>query len=403
MESYSRLRWLLVAVLFAATALNYLDRQSLSVLAPLLSVRLQMSNEQYGRVLAAFMFAYTLMNGVWGPFIDRVGGKTGYLISVLWWSVAEILHVFVRSVTGLGVCRFLLGAGEAGNWPAAVKVVAEWFPPEQRSLAAGLFNSGSSVGAVAAPPAIVWITLRYGWRSAFVVVGVAGLVWVAFWAALYRPRAAAPDEIPTATAPLRTLLGSRFMWQFTIAKIFFDPVWYFFTFWYPKYLASARGYSLQQIGAMAWIPFAAAGIGNLAGGLVGGAWVRRSATALVGRKRASAALMLLMCLGFLVAIDPSNVRSMISACVVVFSYTAALANLLALPGDLYSAGSVASVWGLASVGAGLGGMIFSVVTGWMVDRWSFSPVFVVFSVLPLIAAAGIWLLPGRSEEPPGSA
>lgn len=401
-------RWLFIALAFAATALNYLDRQSLSVLAPVLEAQLRMSNVQYGQVVAAFMLAYTIMNGVSGPAIDRLGTKFGYLLTVAWWSLAEVLHVFVRGTAGLAVCRFLLGGGEAGNWPAGVKVVAEWFPPDQRSLAAGVFNTGSSIGALAAPPLIVWITLRLGWRAAFGVVGAAGFVWVILWAAIYPSsgaggHAAGPaGELAAAPpAPLRSLLRSRFLWQFTVAKVFFDPVWYFYTFWYPEYLKAGRGYSLRQIGATAWIPFLGAGLGNLVGGVAGGWVVRRSRTALAGRKLAASGFMLAMAAGWLIAVDPSNLRSMAFACLAGFGYTASLVNLLALPGDLYPSSSVASIWGLASMGSGFGGMIFSMLTGWMVDRWSFLPAFYFFSLLPLIAAAAVWTLPeGRASVAP---
>lgn len=409
-------RWLFVALAFAATTLNYLDRQSLSVLAPALTTQLKMSNAQYGRVLAAFMLAYTIMNGISGPAIDRLGTKTGYLLTVAWWSLAELLHVFVRGTAGLAVCRFLLGGGEAGNWPAGVKVVAEWFPPEERSLAAGVFNTGSSVGAVLAPPLIVWITLRFGWRAAFGAGGAAGFVWVLLWARVYprgagaglrsaRSSAGDPDLHPASDAatappaPLRSLLRSRFLWQFTVAKVFFDPVWYFYTFWYPEYLKVGRGYSLRQIGATAWIPFLGAGLGNLVGGAAGGWLVRRSATALAGRKLAATGFMLAMAAGWLIAVDPSNLRSMAFACLAGFGYTAALVNLLALPGDLYPSSSVASIWGLASMGSGFGGMVFSMLTGWMVDRWSFLPAFYFFSLLPLIAAAAVWTMPQTAGRP----
>ena len=387
-----RLRWLIIGVAFAATVLNYLDRQTLSVLAPLLEDKLGMSNQAYGRVLGAFMLAYTLANGLWGPFIDRVGTKTGYLLCVLWWSAAEVVHVFARGAFGLGVCRFLLGAGEAGNWPAAVKVVAEWFPARERALAAGIFNSGSSIGALIAPPVVAWMALHYGWRFGFGVIGSLGFLWAIAWSVLYRrPRGASLRK--QQPVPVSHLLRSRFVWQFTIAKIFFDPVWYFYIFWFPEYLKSSRGFSLREIGATAWIPFVAADLGNLAGGLAGGWMMRRAKSAQATRKRTIVLFMLLMTAAIPAATDPNTAHLLLLVSLAAFGYTAALANMLALPGDAFPQSAVASVWGIASMGAGFGGMIFSVMTGWMVDRWSFTPAFWLFGGLPLIAAALIHALP----------
>jgi ACS family hexuronate transporter-like MFS transporter len=398
-----RIRWLVIAVVFAATVLNYLDRQSLSVLAPALQERLSMTAIAYGRVVAAFMLAYTITNGLWGRVIDRLGTKLGYLLSVLSWSFAEILHVFARSALGLGVCRLLLGAGEAGNWPAAVKVVAEWFPAEERALAAGIFNSGAAIGAVLAPPLIVWTASHYGWRAPFALVGAVGFLWSAAWGIFYRKPAAQCCQIaPASAVPVRVLLGSRFMWQFTVAKIFFDPVWYFYIFWFPEYLKVVRGFDLAHIGATAWIPFLVADIGNVAGGLVGGWILRRSATPQAGRKRAILLFLVLMTAGIPAVLDRNAGHLFVFASIAVFGYTGAQANLLALPADVFTADSVASVWGFASMGAGFGGMLFSLITGWIVNRWSFTPAFILFGTIPLLAGALLWLLPVQGLSAAGA-
>lgn len=398
-----RLRWVVIAVVFGATVLNYLDRQSLSVLAPLLQEQLSMPAIVYGRIVAAFMLAYTITNGLWGRVIDRLGTKLGYLLSVLSWSLAEVLHVFAGSALGLGVCRLLLGAAEAGNWPAAVKVVAEWFPAGERSLAAGIFNSGAAIGAVLAPPVIVWIASQYGWRATFALVGALGFVWSAAWGIFYRkPTAQFGGGGPASSVPVRVLLASRFMWQFTIAKIFFDPVWYFYTFWFPEYLKVVRGFSLLQIGATAWIPFLAADIGNFAGGIVGGWILRRSASPQTGRKRAILLFLVLMTAGIPAVLDRNNTHLFVLASIAVFGYTGAQANLLAFPADVFAADSVASVWGFASMGAGFGGMLFSLITGWIVNRWSFTPAFILFGTIPLLAGVLLWLLPAQSFNAAGA-
>jgi ACS family hexuronate transporter-like MFS transporter len=175
----------MIGLAFWATAINYLDRQTLSVAAPALSEQFHMTNVDYSRVTTAFLFAYTIMNGVSGPLIDRLGTRVGYGLCVLWWSVAAMLHALARGAFSLGAFRFLLGIGEAGNWPGAVKVVAEWFPENERALASGIFNSGSAAGAILAPPIVAFLLLTLGWQSAFLFVGISGLVWLLFWGKLY--------------------------------------------------------------------------------------------------------------------------------------------------------------------------------------------------------------------------
>ncbi|MBV9443307.1 MAG: MFS transporter, partial [Acidobacteriaceae bacterium] len=176
----------MISLAFFATAINYVDRQALSVAAPVLIDQFHMSNVTYSRVLFAFLLSYTIMNAVSGPVIDRLGTKAGYALCIAWWSASSILHAFTRGALSLGVFRFLLGMGEAGNWPAALKIVAEWFPERERALASGLFNSGSSFGAILAPPLVAFIISRYGWSASFLLVGLFGFVWLIFWLKIYR-------------------------------------------------------------------------------------------------------------------------------------------------------------------------------------------------------------------------
>src|ERR1035438_2025834 len=221
----SRLRWAMIALAFLATLINYLDRQFLSVAAPILQVQFHMSSTGYSQVLFAFMLAYTIMNGVSGLLIDRLGTKIGYGLFVAWWSLCGALHVLASGVWSLGIFRFLLGLGEAGNWPAAVKVVAEWFPPKERALASGIFNSGSSIGAVVAAPLVAWVVLQAGWRSAFLMVGGVGLIWVLIWMLVYHTPTNARTEVASQPISVWKLLRTRWVCTFTASKIFSDPVW----------------------------------------------------------------------------------------------------------------------------------------------------------------------------------
>src|SRR5439155_2730517 len=244
-----------------------------------------MSNVTYSRIVSAFMVAYTIINGVSGPLIDRLGTRIGYALCVGWWSAASISQALATNAGTLAACRFLLGMGEAGNWPAGIRVVAEWFPAEERALASGIFNSGSSIGALIATPLVVFLSLQFGWRSAFVTVGLTGLIWLMVWWPLYRvPDSHAAEEKAAARIPVRELLRTKFVRNFTIAKMFFDPVWYFYIFWFPEYLKNARHFSLESIGKFGWIPFMVAGAGNLLGGWGCGLLLKRGYPVTVARK-----------------------------------------------------------------------------------------------------------------------
>lgn len=396
----SRLRWLMIALAFAATVINYLDRQTLSVLSPVMLEKFSMTNQDYGRIVFAFMLAYTIMNAISGPLIDRVGTKAGYALTVAWWSAAEVLHSFASGPIGLGACRFLLGLGEAGNWPAGVKLVAEWFPTEERALASGIFNSGSAVGALIAAPLVVWILLRYNWQTAFSTIGGLGFLWLAVWLWIYRAPAGMPPVV-AKRGDIRMLLRSRFLWQFTLSKVFSDPVWYFYTFWFPQYLKAGRSFDMKAIGELAWIPFATAGIGNLLGGAAARWLLPRAELMHMSPRRAKKLLIiafsLLMTAGIPAVFAHTAAASIAFVSVATLGYTGALANSLSLPADNFPRHTLASVYGFASTGAGLGGMVFSLLTGWMVDHWSFTPAFLLFGMLPVISAVVIWRLPETVE------
>lgn len=394
-----RLRWVMISLVFLATVINYLDRQTLSVVAPELMREFGMSNVTYSRIVFAFMLAYTVMNGVSGPMIDRLGTRLGYSICVAWWSAAAVLHVFAMGPVTLGIARFLLGMGEAGNWPAAVRVVAEWFPVRERALASGIFNSGSSIGAVIAPPLVAWLALSFGWRSAFAAIGMTGFLWLLLWRLTYqKPPQTLDAAVEEKTTPIRQLLRERFVWTFTLSKVFMDPVWYFYIFWFPQYLQNARGFDLAAVGKFAWIPFLTADFGNLLGGAFSGWLLRRSITPPMARKISICCFSLLM-----TAAIPAVLVKEVSASIALVSlatlgYTGAVANMLSLPADVFPRNTVASIWGLASMGSGFGGMVFSLLTGWLVDRYSFVPAFFAFGLIPLLAASIVFTLPHRPRQ-----
>jgi len=388
----------MISLAFLATVINYLDRQTLSVVAPVITEQFRMSNVDYSRVVFAFMLAYTIMNGVSGPMVDRLGTKLGYAVCVGWWSIAAMLHALARGPLSLGVFRFLLGMGEAGNWPAGVKVVSEWFPPKERAFASGIFNSGSAIGAVIAPPLVAWIVLQSGWRSAFLIVGGAGLVWLVLWLMICSTPANVRAEVAERPVPASKVFRSKWVCMFTISKIFSDPAWYFYIFWFPQYLKSARGFDLASIGKFAWIPFLTADAGNLIGGAFSAALLHIGVPAVRARKISVLFFAALMT-SAIPAVLVSNVYVSIALIsTATLGYTGALANMLAMPADRFPRNTVGSVWGIASMGAGFGGMVFSLLTGWVIDHYSYVPVFIGFGILPLIAAGIVWCLPEAKQE-----
>jgi ACS family hexuronate transporter-like MFS transporter len=380
----------MISLAFLATMINYLDRQTLSVAAPLLQERFRISDEAYSWVVSAFLGTYTIMNGASGPLIDRLGTKIGYALCVAWWSAAAAMHALTTGALSLGVYRGLLGIGEAGNWPAAVKVVAEWFPEKERALAAGVFNSGSAVGAILAPPLVAYLISTWGWQAAFLFIGLTGGFWlIAWWALYYTPKEAdgAPREKPI---PALQLFFTPTVLAFTLSKVFLDPVWYFYIFWFPKYLKTTRNFDLPHIGKYAWIPFMVAGFGNLFGGWMSSALLKRGYSVTVARKATITFFAALMTSAIPAVLAPEAWMSIALVSIAMMGYTGALANMLSIPADVFPKSAVGSVYGLASMGSGGGGVLFTSITGWVVQRYGYTPVFFGFGVLPLICAVILW-------------
>jgi len=384
----------MIGFAFLATVINYMDRQTLSVAAPVLREQFHMSNVEYSRVLFGFLLAYTIMNGVSGPLIDRLGTRLGYALCIAWWPVAALLHALAGGAVSLGFFRFLLGIDEAGNWPAAVKVVAEWFPERERALASGVFNSGSAVGAILAPPLVAYILLKFGWPTTFVAVGAAGFVWLALWWPTYHTPAEVKAEASAPAPPVWRLFRTRFVLSFTLSKMFMDPVWYFYTFWFPEYLKNARHFDMAAIGRYAWIPFAVAGLGNFLGGILSGFLLRNGFSVTIARKAGVTLFAVLMTSAIPAVLVESAALSIALVSMAMLGYTGCPANMLSMPADVPPKNAVGSVYGLASMGSGFGGMLFTLITGWVVDHYSYTPVFIGFGLMPLICALVLWTLLG---------
>jgi len=361
----SPLRWAMIAFAFSATTLNYVQRLSFTYLAAHPDLRALFGDAAFGTLGTAFFLAYTLSNGVSGFAIDRLGTRVGYALYMAFWTTAALLHALARTPLHFGMLRFLLGVGEAGNWPAAVKLTAEWFPAHERSTASGIFNSGSALGSVIAPPLIAWLGVRLGWRAAFLAVGALGYLWLAaFWLLYYTPTPAeALNEAPRV--PARRLLAHRFVAWFTVSKFFMDSIWYFITFWIGRYLADAYDWDLGRIGLYAMVPFIVADLGNVLGGLFTQIVIRCGVPVPRARKLAVSIFALTMAAALLSGpFVISGARSALAVLATAgFGWAAYTANTLAFPADVVPQRATATVWGLASVGAGLGGAFFQQVSG----------------------------------------
>jgi MFS transporter, ACS family, aldohexuronate transporter len=382
-----------LAMLFSATAINYLDRQTLSIIAPILHRQIGLTTIDYSRVVFIFLLGYTLSQTLAGKVIDSIGTGLGMLLCVALWSVVSILHGLVVGVLTLGLLRLLLGLAEAGNWPGGVKAVSEHFPPERRAFAVGVFNSGSTFGSIIAPPVVAAVAAFWSWRLMFAIIGLTGIIWVLLWHLVYKPR------LPTLTRPagaspvplrgFRMYLRDRAVWGLMIGRFLADPIWWFYAFWLPEYLAQSRGFSLILIGSTAWIPFVFAGAGGWLGGYVSDVLVRRGMPTVRARKIVMAVSALLMLFGIPAFQVRSNVVALAWISIVLMGYTSWASNILSLPADLFPSNEVARVTGLSGTAAGFGGMLFTLATGWLVVNISYGSVFIASCVMILCAVAVI--------------
>jgi ACS family hexuronate transporter-like MFS transporter len=348
------------------------------------------------------MIAYAVMQGVSGRIIDRIGTRIGMAGSIVWWSLAGMAHALAGGLWGFRLVRFLLGAGEAGNWPGAAKVVSEWFPARQRGLAVAIFDSGASIGGIVAPPLVTWFILHAGWRVTFLVTGALGFLWLVPWLLLYsspeHSRFITKNELdlilddrrkehrgPEPVVPWRSLLHYRQVWGLILGRLLTDCVWWFYVFWLPKYLTDRHGFTLAQIGMLGWIPFLAVDAGNLGGGWLSGVLVRRGWSLNAARK-----LVLVLGAGAMVAGLPAGLTGNPALCLALIAaanlgYAAWGTMMLTLPSDLFPSSAVASVSGLSGMGAGLGGILFTVAAGRVIDRVSYTPVFLAMGLMPVLA------------------
>lgn len=360
-----RLRWVMIAFAFFATVLNYIHRLSFNYLSADGELRKLIPDDAFGYIGTAFFIAYMLSNAFSGLFIDRVGTRIGYSICMAFWTTAGLFHAFAVTPLQFGICRFMLGIGEAGNWPAALKLTSEWFPPNERSTAAGIFNSGSALGAIIVPPLVAVMAVSYGWQSTFIILAAFGYLWlVVYWFVYYTPEHSA-KQAKARVIPALKLLKNKYVSKLLVAKIFIEPLWYFVTFWIGRYLVDVHHWDLKQIGWYAMIPFIMADLGNIIGGYFTQFIIKRGVPIPKARRIAIAMSGILMAAPLLIA--PLVVTTPMSALIVFglsgFGYTSYTANALALTADVVPKSSAASAWGLSCIGNGIGGAIFQTLSG----------------------------------------
>lgn len=398
LKRYATVRWCIVGLLFVATVINYVDRQTLSILSATLRSELGLTDSDYANAVSAFLFSYLVMYTVSGRLIDRFGVRAGVTVCVAWWSVAAMLTALARGAFSLAFLRMLLGIGEPGIFPSGVKACGEWFPKDKRALATGIFSSGSAVGAVIAAPLVVWITLHLGWQVAFLVSGIAGLVWIPLWLLVYRHPSKHPAVTPedlakldagTETGPRptwRQLLGKRSVWGLVLARLTSDPVWYFYLFWLPDYFQRIRHLSLVEIGIYGWIPFLFADLGNILGGWISDSLIRRGWSVSRARFAVLGGVALLAPFGACVGFVQSTAAAVAFTCLATFLCQAWSTNMATLSTDLTDRGETGTVLGLMGTAGSLGGLAFAQALGLLISSFGYSSAFVVAAMLHPIGA-----------------
>jgi ACS family hexuronate transporter-like MFS transporter len=396
-------RWYSVALVTAAIAISYFDRQTLPVAIAAIQHNIPISNQQFSYLQTAFLLSYAVLYIGGGRLLDRLGTRRGFLIIMLWWSVACALHGLASSFALLLAARFLLGMGEGGAFPAAIRVVAEWVPAEQRSTAVGIINAGTAVGSVLAPPLIGFVILRSGWRAVFFSAGLVGVAWVLWWAASYRNNdltlsANTLDaRLVAYRLSIRELLAFRSVRTIVFAKFMSDSAWYFLLFWLPKYLYDARHFDIKQVSYYAWIPYAASGVGSFLGGYFSSRLLQRGYTLDKARKIALGLSAAFMPVVMLVPLVPVQLAILLFS-IAFFCQQSWSGLIMTLPADIFPLSAVGTVSGFVGFGGAIGGAIFGIVAGYLLGNgFGYGILFVLVGTFHLIGFLAILLFGGRIQ------
>jgi len=402
-----RVRWTVCAMLFAATSINYMDRQVIAILKPTLEHSIGLTEIQYGYIVDAFQIAYAVGLVAGGRLMDKLGTRIGYLLVMAFWSLAAMGHALASTAMGFGIARFLLGLGESGNFPAAIKTVAEWFPKKERSFATGLFNSGANVGSILAPLIVPWVTIRYGWHMAFIATGAIGVLWMIWWFRSYRrpsehPRIKdrelghiyqdAAEEVGPPI-PWRRLLRYRQTWAFAVAKFLTDPIWYFYLFWLPSYFSSKFHLDLSHLGLPLIIVYNISAIGSIGGGWLPSPFQRLGLSTTHARLAA-----MLLCAILVLPIYTVSGASSVWTAIALISVAAGAhqgwsANLFTTASDMFPRTAVGSVVGIGGMAGAAGSAIFAFFAGHSLQlTHSYASLFAISATAYLAALVLLHLL-----------
>jgi ACS family hexuronate transporter-like MFS transporter len=405
------LRWWIAILLMGITTINYLDRITLSVAAPEFKKSLGIGEVDYSYIVNAFQLAYLIMMPLMGRVIDWLGLRLGFTLSIITWSIAQMITAFAGGWRSFAVFRSLLGVTEAGNFPGGIKAVGQWFRPKERTLATGIFNMGAGIGAAIAPPLVAWLILAYNWRTAFVATGAISLFWAILWAWLYRSPEKHPwlskeelsyvkegeHELSTVEEPKgkgvwKIVLPQRNFWALGIARFFSEPAWQFFSYWIPLYLATERNMNLKQIGYYAWLPFVAADLGSMFGGALSPFFIRMRMSVMLARKCSAAVSAFLMVFAVFIGRASSPGWAIFFICIGAFAHQSMSATLMTLPADLFPRSTVATANGLSGTTAMIGGMLFTMIIGRVAQTIGYGPLFTTIAFLDIVGVAFLWSL-----------
>jgi ACS family hexuronate transporter-like MFS transporter len=404
-----RQRWVVCALLFFATTVNYMDRQVLSLLKPSLQLQFGWTEVGYSNIVVAFQFAYAAGVLFVGKLIDRIGTRKGFSLAVFVWSIAAMAHAAAGSVFQFAAARFSLGLGEAGSFPASIKAVSEWFPKRERALATGIFNSGSNIGAIVTPLIVPWLTYRFGWRMAFIAIGALGLVWVMCWLAIYHCpeegnlvsaaelahiRSDPADEV--TTIPLRTLLTLRQAWAVALGKFFTDPIWYIYLFWMPDFLSRNLGLDLKGMALPLFVIYTGACVGSISGGWLSSALLKQGWTLNASRKSALLACALAVTPIMIAARTTNAWLAVFLIAIAAGAHQGWSANIYTIASDMFPRSAVGSVVGFATMAGAISGMMAAKAVGYILQHTgSYIPVFILAGLAYLIAFGFVQTLSPR--------
>ena len=416
MKKVKNLRWWIITLVALATLINYIDRGALAIMWPNISKDLGMTKEEYSFIAILFTIAYAISQSVSGKIYDWIGTKLGFVMSIIIWSISEALHAIARGVLSFSIFRFLLGLGEAGNWPGATKSNAEWFPIKERALAQGIFNSGASIGSIISAPLIAFLYLWVGWKITFIILGSLGLLWLIPWLFINKALPAKhpwiteeekdyilsdqhEDDLDSSILPTwLEIMKQKQSWSVLASRFFLDPIWWLFVFWLPIYLTDRFGFNIKQIGLFAWVPYVGAAAGALFGGWIAGYWMRNGWNVNKARKWAIllGGVIMLPSL-ILTSIASTPLTAVLLIALILFGFQVTIGNIQTLPSDFFSGKSVGSLAGAGGTTAAIGVVLTTYIVPALTQE-SYVPFFLLGALLVPLGIVAVYIFGGEIKR-----